>query len=61
MAPAEKAQPIVIQHDPFPQKIKKQKKDECFGKFLYLLKRVHTNLPLVDVLKGIPRYVKYVK
>ncbi|KAK4733563.1 hypothetical protein R3W88_007824 [Solanum pinnatisectum] len=28
---------------------------------LSLLKQVHINLPLVDVLQGIPRYAKYVK
>ncbi|KAK4734816.1 hypothetical protein R3W88_009077 [Solanum pinnatisectum] len=32
-----------------------------FGKFLSLLKQVHINLSLVDVLQGIPRYAKYVK
>ncbi|XP_049410413.1 uncharacterized protein LOC125873544 [Solanum stenotomum] len=57
----EKVQPIVKPPPPFPQKFKKQKKDECFGKFLSLLKPVHNNLPLVDVLQGIPRFAKYVK
>ncbi|KAK4727095.1 hypothetical protein R3W88_032012 [Solanum pinnatisectum] len=46
----------------FPQKFKKQKEEEeCFGKFIELLKQVHVNLPLIDVLKGIPKYAKYVK
>lgn len=35
--------------------------DECFGKFLSLLKQVHIDLPLVDVFQGIPEYAKYVK
>ncbi|KAK4724270.1 hypothetical protein R3W88_027049 [Solanum pinnatisectum] len=43
------------------QLAQKQKEDECFGKFLSLLKQVHINLLLVDVLQGIPRYGKYVK
>ncbi|XP_015164041.1 uncharacterized protein [Solanum tuberosum] len=61
VAPEESVQSIVIPPLPFPQKFKKQKEDECFGKFLSLLKQVHINLPLVDVLQGIPRYAKYVK
>ncbi|XP_049350311.1 uncharacterized protein LOC125814905 [Solanum verrucosum] len=61
VAQEEKVQPIVKPHPPFPQKFKKQKEDECFCKFLSLLKQVHINLPLVDFLQGIPRYAKYVK
>ncbi|KAK4733941.1 hypothetical protein R3W88_008202 [Solanum pinnatisectum] len=61
VAQEERLQPIVKPPPPFPQKFKKQKEDECFGKFLSLLKQVHINLPLVDVLQGIPRYAKYVK
>ncbi|XP_049360466.1 uncharacterized protein LOC125825176 [Solanum verrucosum] len=49
----ESVQPIVRPPPPFPQKFKKQKEDECFGKFFSLLKQVHINLPLVDVLQGI--------
>lgn len=29
--------------------------------FLFLLKQVHNNLPLVDILQDIPKYSKYVK
>ncbi|XP_049405017.1 uncharacterized protein LOC125868401 [Solanum stenotomum] len=61
VAQEEIMQPIVKPPPLFPQKFKKQKKDECFGKFLSLLKQVHINLLLVDVLQGIPRYTKYVK
>ena len=43
---------------PFPQRLKKQNEDECFGKFLSLLKQVHINLSLVDILQGIPKYAK---
>ncbi|KAK4730245.1 hypothetical protein R3W88_023233 [Solanum pinnatisectum] len=60
VAQEERVQPIVKSPPPFPQKFKKQKEDEYFGKFLSLLKQVHINLPLVDVLQGIPRYAKYV-
>lgn len=46
---------------PFHQKLKKKKEDECFQKFIGLLKQVHINLPLCDILQGIPKYDKYVK
>ena len=29
--------------------------------FFSLLKQVHINLPLIDILQGIPKYAKYVK
>ncbi|KAK4737888.1 hypothetical protein R3W88_001585 [Solanum pinnatisectum] len=45
----------------FPQRLQKQNEDEYFGKFLSLLKQVHINLPLVDILQGISKYAKYVK
>lgn len=41
---------------PFPFKFKK-KKEECFGKFIELLKYVHVNLPLIDVLCKSAKYV----
>ncbi|XP_055821975.1 uncharacterized protein LOC129890445 [Solanum dulcamara] len=46
---------------PFPQKFKKKKEEECFAKFIDLLKQVQINLPLIDVLQGIPKYAKFVK
>ncbi|XP_049384404.1 uncharacterized protein LOC125848534 [Solanum stenotomum] len=46
---------------PFPQRLRKKNEDECFGKFLSLLKQIHINLPLVDMLQGISKYAKYVK
>ncbi|KAK4708470.1 hypothetical protein R3W88_029395 [Solanum pinnatisectum] len=46
---------------PFPQRLKKQNEDKCFDNFLSLLKQVHINLPLVDILQGISKYAKYVK
>jgi len=54
-------EPKVKPPPPFPQKFRKQKEEECFGKFIELLKQVHVNLPLIDVLQGIPKYAKYVK
>ena len=61
VAPFENVKPIARPPSPFPQKFKKQKEDECFGKFLSLLKLVHINFPMVYMLHGIPRYTNYVK
>ncbi|KAK4737347.1 hypothetical protein R3W88_001044 [Solanum pinnatisectum] len=46
---------------PFPQRLRKKNEDECFHKFLSLLKHVHIKLLLVDMLQGIPKYMKYMK
>ena len=46
---------------PFPQSLKKQNEDECFSKFPSHLKQVDINLPLVDILLGIPKYAKCLK
>ncbi|KAL4312854.1 hypothetical protein GQ457_01G019910 [Hibiscus cannabinus] len=41
---------------PFPQRLKKQKQDYQFKKFLDILKQVHINLPLVEALQQMPNY-----
>ncbi|KAL4283808.1 hypothetical protein GQ457_16G019000 [Hibiscus cannabinus] len=46
---------------PFPQRLKKQKQDYQFKKFLYILKQVHINLPLVEALQQMPNYAKFLK
>ncbi|KAK4707430.1 hypothetical protein R3W88_033031 [Solanum pinnatisectum] len=46
---------------PFPQRLRKKNEDEWFRKFLTLLKQVYIKLLLVDMLQGIPKYVKYMK
>ncbi|XP_061371624.1 uncharacterized protein LOC133314193 [Gastrolobium bilobum] len=45
----------------FPQRTKKQQEDKHFGKFLDILKQLHINIPLVDALEQMPRYVKFMK
>lgn len=61
VAPTKNVQPTVRPPPPFPQNLKKQMEYACFGKFLSLLKLVHINFPMVDMLHGIPRYTNYVK
>ncbi|KAL4271930.1 hypothetical protein GQ457_13G014140 [Hibiscus cannabinus] len=46
---------------PFPQRLKKQKQDYQFKKFLDILKQVHINLPLVEALEQMPNYAKFLK
>lgn len=53
--PKKKLQPLC------PQGLRKQHEDECFSKFLCLLKYVHINLLLVEILQGISKYAKYAK
>ncbi|KAK8618093.1 hypothetical protein V6N13_115968 [Hibiscus sabdariffa] len=46
---------------PFPQRLKKQKQDYQFKKFLDILKQVHINMPLVEALQQMPNYAKFLK
>ncbi|XP_059315366.1 uncharacterized protein LOC132065928 [Lycium ferocissimum] len=55
-------QPVVTKPPPpFSQSLARQKKEATYKKFLDFLKQVHVNVPLVDMLQGIPKYVKYIK
>ncbi|KAK8574398.1 hypothetical protein V6N12_062092 [Hibiscus sabdariffa] len=42
-------------------RLKKQKQDYQFQKFLDILKQVHINLPLVEALQQMPNYAKFLK
>ncbi|KAL4282225.1 hypothetical protein GQ457_03G008650 [Hibiscus cannabinus] len=46
---------------PFPQRLRKQKYEYQFRKFLDILKQVHINLPLVEAIEQMPNYVKFLK
>uniref|UniRef100_A0A1S3ZM13 Aspartic peptidase DDI1-type domain-containing protein n=1 Tax=Nicotiana tabacum TaxID=4097 RepID=A0A1S3ZM13_TOBAC len=46
---------------PFPQRLHKKNDDHMFNKFLSMLSQVQLNIPLVDVLREIPKYAKYIK
>ncbi|KAL4385781.1 hypothetical protein GQ457_15G018480 [Hibiscus cannabinus] len=54
--PVEKRSP-----PPFPQRLKNQKQDYQFKKFLDILKQVHINLPLMEALQQMPNYAKFLK
>ncbi|XP_070054897.1 uncharacterized protein [Nicotiana tomentosiformis] len=46
---------------PFPQRLRKKNDDHVFHKFLDMLKQIHLNIPLVDMLREVPKYAKYIK
>nr|GEY44232.1 reverse transcriptase domain-containing protein [Tanacetum cinerariifolium] len=46
---------------PYPQRLRKEKMEERYAKFFDLIKEVKINVPLVDVLAGMPNYEKFLK
>ncbi|XP_019254963.1 PREDICTED: uncharacterized protein LOC109233526 [Nicotiana attenuata] len=50
--------PVTI---PFPQKMKREKLDNQFAKFLEILKQIHINIPFTDALLQMPSYAKFLK
>ncbi|KAJ0714148.1 putative retrotransposon gag domain, aspartic peptidase domain superfamily [Helianthus annuus] len=46
---------------PYPGRLKKQKMEEHYGKFLELFKQLHINLPFVEALAQMPKYAKFLK
>ncbi|KAL4290810.1 hypothetical protein GQ457_14G000090 [Hibiscus cannabinus] len=46
---------------PFLQRLRKQKYEYQFIKFLDILKQVHINLPLVEAIEQMPNYAKFLK
>ncbi|KAL4363490.1 hypothetical protein GQ457_04G017090 [Hibiscus cannabinus] len=46
---------------PFPQRLRKQKYEYQFRKFLDILKQVHINLPLVEAIEQMSNYAKFLK
>ncbi|XP_075097799.1 uncharacterized protein LOC142175126 [Nicotiana tabacum] len=45
----------------FPQKMKREKLDKQFSKFLDILKQLYINIPFTDALTQMPSYVKFLK
>ncbi|GKC54435.1 reverse transcriptase domain-containing protein [Tanacetum coccineum] len=46
---------------PYPQRLRKEKMEERYAKFIDLIKEVRVNVPLVDVLADMPNYGKLLK
>ena len=52
-------QPIVP--IPYPQRLKKNKLDKQFTKFMEVFKKLHINILFADALEQMPSYVKFMK
>ncbi|GKA98048.1 hypothetical protein Tco_0825942 [Tanacetum coccineum] len=46
---------------PYPHRLRKEKMEAQYGKFLDMIRAVRINVPLVDVLAGMPNYGKFLK
>ncbi|GJV43161.1 hypothetical protein Tco_1427697 [Tanacetum coccineum] len=46
---------------PYPQRLRKEKMEAQYGKFLDMIRAVRINVPLVDVLARMPNYGKFFK
>ncbi|XP_049414712.1 uncharacterized protein LOC125877468 [Solanum stenotomum] len=46
---------------PFSQKMKQEKLDKCFGKFLEMLKQLYVNIPFTGVVTQMSAYAKFLK
>ncbi|KAL4309441.1 hypothetical protein GQ457_01G012510 [Hibiscus cannabinus] len=46
---------------PFPQRLRKQKNEYQFKKYLDILKKFHINLPLVEAIEQMPNFAKFLK
>ncbi|XP_012461433.1 uncharacterized protein LOC105781436 [Gossypium raimondii] len=45
----------------FPQRLRKEKSDDVNAKILKTFRKVQVNIPLIDAIKQVPRYAKYLK
>lgn len=46
---------------PFPQALMRPKKDNHFSEIMELFKKVHINIPLLEAIRQIPSYAKFLK
>ncbi|GJW05857.1 reverse transcriptase domain-containing protein [Tanacetum coccineum] len=46
---------------PYPQRLRKEKMEAQYGKFLDMIRAVRINVPLVDILARMPNYDKFLK
>ncbi|KAK8562494.1 hypothetical protein V6N12_010572 [Hibiscus sabdariffa] len=46
---------------PFPQRLKKQKEDLQFQKFVCMLDQFHINIPFLEAIEQVPSYAKFLK
>ena len=46
---------------PYPRRLKKNKFDKQFTKFMEVFKKLHINIPFADAFEQMPSYVKFMK
>lgn len=46
---------------PFPQRLKKEKDEKSFGKFIEIFKKLQINIPFAEALEQMPTYAKFMK
>ena len=46
---------------PYPQRLRQNKLDKQFTKFMEVFKKLHINIPFANALEHIPSYVKFRK
>ncbi|XP_016199754.1 uncharacterized protein LOC107640768 [Arachis ipaensis] len=46
---------------PYPQRLRKDRKDSQFSRFLEIFKRLQINIPFAEALEQIPLYAKFLK
>lgn len=46
---------------PYPKRLRKEKMEAQYGKFLDMIRAVRINVPLIDVIAGMPNYGKFLK
>lgn len=46
---------------PYPQQFQKKKLNAQFSQFLDMFKKLHINIPFVEILEHMPNYVKFMK
>ncbi|KAL4566663.1 hypothetical protein LXL04_030783 [Taraxacum kok-saghyz] len=46
---------------PFPQRLKKEKEEEEYRKFLDHIKSLKINIPLIEAMHGMPKYAKFMR
>ncbi|KAL0303149.1 UNVERIFIED_CONTAM: hypothetical protein Sradi_6183000 [Sesamum radiatum] len=52
---------VLMTRPPFPERFAKSKKEEEEKEILETFRKVEVNIPLLDAIKQIPRYAKFVK
>ena len=60
----EKDKPLMREYHPkipYPARLKQDKIDQQFGKFLNLFKQLRINLPFVEAISQMPKYAKVLK